>query len=76
MTTLLELSENVLAYIPSKFERFLFNTIRWYNRLIGIKGARGTGKTAKLPGTESRLFLAGRPLFYNLHTKRNHIGLS
>jgi predicted AAA+ superfamily ATPase len=31
-----------------KFKRFLFNEIHWESRLIGIKGARGTGKTTML----------------------------
>ena len=34
--------------INSNFKRFLFNEINWERRLIGIKGARGTGKTTLL----------------------------
>ncbi len=30
------------------FKRFLFTYINWKRRLIGIKGARGTGKTTLL----------------------------
>ena len=31
-----------------KFKRFFFNEIHWESRLIGMKGARGTGKTTML----------------------------
>ena len=45
MDTILEQSEFILTNTPLHFKRFLFNKIKWNNRLIGIKGARGTGKT-------------------------------
>lgn len=45
MDTILEQSEFILNNTPLHFKRFLFNRIKWNNRLIGIKGARGTGKT-------------------------------
>lgn len=48
MITLLEQSENLLAQTFLNFKRFLFDKIRWNNRMIGIKGARGTGKTTLL----------------------------
>ncbi|MBI2270472.1 MAG: ATP-binding protein [Bacteroidetes bacterium] len=48
MIALLEQSENLLAQTFLDFKRFLFDKIRWNNRLIGIKGARGTGKTTLL----------------------------
>jgi predicted AAA+ superfamily ATPase len=45
MIALLEQSENLLAHTSLDFKRYLFDVVRWNNRLIGIKGARGTGKT-------------------------------
>ena len=45
MNTLLEQSEYLLSNTTLDFKRFLFDKIKWNNRLIGIKGARGTGKT-------------------------------
>lgn len=45
MNTLLEQSEYLLSNTTLDFKRFLFNEIKWNNHLIGIKGARGTGKT-------------------------------
>lgn len=48
MNYLLEQSENLVDQAPGKFKRYLFDKIEWENRLIGIKGARGTGKTTLL----------------------------
>ena len=31
-----------------KFKRYLYDEIHWESRLIGVKGARGTGKTTLL----------------------------
>ena len=45
MDTLLEQSEYLLSHTSLDFKRYLFEEIKWKNRLIGIKGARGTGKT-------------------------------
>jgi predicted AAA+ superfamily ATPase len=48
MNKLLEQSEYQLSNVSLDFKRFLFDKIKWNNRLIGIKGARGTGKTTLL----------------------------
>ncbi|MFM9944271.1 MAG: ATP-binding protein [Bacteroidia bacterium] len=48
MVSLLEQSERLLAHTTLDFKRFLHTKIKWDNRLIGIKGARGTGKTTLL----------------------------
>ncbi len=48
MNTLLEQSAYQLSNVSLDFKRFLFDKIKWNNRLIGIKGARGTGKTTLL----------------------------
>lgn len=45
MDTLLEQSSYYLKDVNTDFRRFLYDRIKWKNRLIGIKGARGTGKT-------------------------------
>jgi len=48
MMALIEQSERLIANTSLDFKRYLFNIIQWNNRLIGIKGARGTGKTTLL----------------------------
>ncbi|MBU6157629.1 MAG: AAA family ATPase [Bacteroidetes bacterium] len=45
MNHLLEQSAYLLRNTSLHFKRYLFSKIKWNNRLIGIKGARGTGKT-------------------------------
>jgi hypothetical protein len=35
----------LVSRVNTAFKRYLYNRINWENRLIGIKGARGTGKT-------------------------------
>lgn len=48
MIHLFEQTEGLLSNTPEGFTRYLYNHIRWNNRLIGIKGSRGTGKTTML----------------------------
>lgn len=48
MFELLDISQQLVSEVPLRFKRYLANTIDWENRLIGIKGARGTGKTTLL----------------------------
>ena len=48
MEMLLEQSERLVAATSNEYKRYLYNTIKWSSRLIGIKGARGTGKTTLL----------------------------
>ena len=37
-----------IAKIDTRFKRYLYNQINWDTRIIGIKGARGVGKTTML----------------------------
>jgi predicted AAA+ superfamily ATPase len=48
MLELLSQSDEYKERVPMKFHRYLDKEINWNNRLIGIKGARGTGKTTLL----------------------------
>ncbi|MEQ8879582.1 MAG: AAA family ATPase [Cyclobacteriaceae bacterium] len=57
MNTLLEKSDRLVNIIDTSFKRYLHNEINWNNRLIGIKGARGTGKTTLIL---QRLYEIGR----------------
>ena len=48
MTTLFEKHLRKINATPMHFTRSIMDTIRWEARLIGIKGARGVGKTTLL----------------------------
>lgn len=48
MEQLLEKSVALVQRISAEKKRYLYNEINWNNRLIGLKGARGTGKTTLL----------------------------
>lgn len=45
MERLVELFRNKLALVPTQLSRSLMSEIQWDAKLIGIKGARGVGKT-------------------------------
>ena len=45
MEKIIEKSLSKINKVSLKLKRYLYNEIDWNNRLIGIKGARGTGKT-------------------------------
>jgi uncharacterized protein len=45
MESLLNFQENVLRKVKNDFRRYLHSKINWKNRMIGIKGPRGCGKT-------------------------------
>ncbi|WP_293010633.1 AAA family ATPase [Mongoliibacter sp.] len=48
MEDLLLHSEKLIHETSLGFRRYLYDHINWSNRLIGVKGARGTGKTTLL----------------------------
>ncbi|MEJ8780133.1 MULTISPECIES: ATP-binding protein [Butyricimonas] len=48
METLIRNYIRLIDSTPVNFQRYLYNTIDWQDRLIGITGARGTGKTTLL----------------------------
>jgi predicted AAA+ superfamily ATPase len=48
MEKLLQQSEGLVTRTLSLKRRYLFDQVKWRSRLIGIKGARGTGKTTML----------------------------
>ncbi|WP_285054856.1 ATP-binding protein [Pedobacter ginsengisoli] len=48
MEALLQKSQSLVSQSRLDFKRYLYHQIKWNNRLIGIKGARGTGKTTIL----------------------------
>jgi predicted AAA+ superfamily ATPase len=45
MESLFEFQENLLRPVKNDFRRYLHSQINWNQRMIGIKGPRGAGKT-------------------------------
>ncbi len=45
LTDLIIQSKRIIEQTSTKFQRYLINKINWNNKLIAIKGARGSGKT-------------------------------
>lgn len=48
MESLITTSDRLVQYTNTDFVRYLYHTIAWNNRLIGIIGAKGTGKSTLL----------------------------
>ena len=42
------ISDRKIREVDTSFHRYLYDQINWNNRLISVKGARGTGKTTML----------------------------
>lgn len=81
MIALLEQSERLIANVTLDFKRYLFDIVKWDNRLIGIKGARGTGKTTlllqwvkaqNLPAEKAAYFSLD-DLYFTLHTLKDTV---
>lgn len=61
---LLNIFHRMLAATSLKFKRYLYGQINWDVRLVGIKGARGTGKTTLLLQRIKESFGASDEVFY------------
>ena len=48
MQTIIDTSDRLVHVATDNFTRYLYNKITWEERLIGIVGAKGTGKTTML----------------------------
>ena len=74
MEILLEKSARKINNVSIAFKRYLYNEINKSNRLIAIKGARGTGKTtlllqlAKVYKSDEVLYVALDDLFFSENT--------
>ncbi len=76
MERLLERSEVLVNRVQGEKHRYLYHTLPWHNRLIGIKGSRGTGKTTMmlqrlkalgLPTTQAA-YLSLDDLYFSTHS--------
>ena len=45
MERLYEQMRRQLAYAPQNFRRYMYDRINWDNRMLGLVGPRGAGKT-------------------------------
>lgn len=77
MDALFEKYQQKLKYTPTDFVRTIMTEINWEARLIGIKGARGIGKTTLLlqyinihlkEKLEETLYVSLDALWFNTHT--------
>ncbi len=48
MRTLYQKFETLLQSTTTNFKRYLYDNVTWENRMIGIIGARGVGKTTMI----------------------------
>ena len=70
LTEFFSIQAGLLAGLPSSFRRFLGEKIDWKNRLIGLTGGRGTGKTTLLL---QHLYDRDRDRQRNLYISADHI---
>ncbi len=74
MNQLFEKSTRKIKNVPLEFKRYLFDRINKSNRLIAVKGARGTGKTTLLlqlayeHKADEVLYIALDDLFFSENT--------
>lgn len=81
MDILFEQSQRLIEATSLEFKRFLFEKISWKSRLIGIKGARGTGKTTLVlqylkqqsTATVRTLYISLDDLYFSTHSLKDTI---
>ncbi len=67
MERLYDISTKLAKNCPKEFERFLLNQLPWDRKLIGISGARGSGKTILMLQQLNKLLSKGKnALFVSL----------
>jgi predicted AAA+ superfamily ATPase len=81
MESLFEQSTRLIDSTTLDFKRYLYTQIKWDNRLIGVKGARGVGKTTlllqwikeqKLPA-EKAVYFSLDDLYFTTHTLKDTV---
>lgn len=76
MDLLFDRFKNRLRHVPVDYERSLMDQIAWDQRLVGIKGPRGVGKTTMLlqyikrhyPSGPTALYISLDDLYFASHT--------
>ena len=67
MDQLFSFQNNILQTVNTTFRRYLYDTIPFENRLVGLKGIRGVGKTTLL-----LQYLSTQPLATSLYCTADH----
>ena len=79
---LLKTSDRVVAAVDTSFHRYLMDEIDWRDRLICIKGARGSGKTTILrqhmkeafgPGSDKAVYISADDLWFAEHPLKDAV---
>lgn len=81
MENLRSISVQKIQKTKLNFKRYLFDKIDWNNRLIGVKGARGTGKTTMLlqylkenpVALPYKMYLSLDDLYFSSHTLIDYV---
>ncbi len=76
MEKIIEKSISKSSKVSLKFKRYLYDEVDWSQRLIGIKGARGTGKTtlmlqilrSKFHNKNNAIYISLDDLFFSANT--------
>jgi predicted AAA+ superfamily ATPase len=77
MENLIRISQDLAFRTPDTPVRFLRDNIDWSWRLIGIRGARGTGKTTlllqQMKSLEKAIYLTLDDLYFSKHDLRETV---
>lgn len=75
MERLYEQMRRQLAYVPQDFRRYMYDRINWDNRMLGLVGPRGVGKTTlflqrikNAHGLSNTLYFSADDLYFTAHT--------
>ena len=75
MERLYEQMRRQLAYAPQDFRRYMYDRINWDNRMLGLVGPRGVGKTTlflqrikNAHDLSDTLYFSADDLYFTAHT--------
>lgn len=75
MDRLYDYMQRQLAYTPHTFHRYLYSSINWENRMLGLVGPRGVGKTTlflqrinEAHSLDNTLYISADHMYFADHT--------
>lgn len=75
MQVLYEYMQNQLNAVPDVFKRYLYQLVDWNNRMLGLVGPRGVGKTTlflqyikESGGIDNALYVSADHMYFADHT--------